>query len=89
MDVALNQFLSESLAIGIHGFYLKQITGDSGAGATLGDFEAKAAGIGPALLWSKEFGERNVSFIAKWLHEFEAENRLEGDHFFVSFVIDW
>lgn len=89
LDVALNQFLSESVAVGIHGFYLKQITGDSGSGAILGDFEAEAAGIGPALLWSKQFGKRNVTFIAKWLHEFDAENRLEGDHFFASFVMDW
>jgi hypothetical protein len=89
VDVALNQFLSESVAVGIHGFYLKQITGDSGSGAILGDFKAEAAGIGPAMLWSKQFGKRNVTFIAKWLHEFNAENRLEGDHFFASFVMNW
>jgi hypothetical protein len=35
VDLALNQFLSESFAIGLLDFYLKQITGDSGRGATL------------------------------------------------------
>ncbi len=89
LDVAFNQFLSESSALGIHGFYLKQITGDSGDGARLGDFKAEAAGIGPAVFWGKQIGEQNVSFIAKWLHEFEVENRLEGDHIFVSFAMDW
>jgi hypothetical protein len=89
VDVALNQFLSESLALGIHGFYLKQITGDSGSGAVLGNFKAEAAGIGPAILWSKQFGERNVTFVAKWLHEFDVENRLEGDHIFASLIMDW
>jgi hypothetical protein len=88
-DVAFNQFLSETLAIGLHGFYLKQITGDSGSGALLGDFKAEAAGIGPALLWGTSIGGQDVSFIAKWLHEFHAENRLEGDHFFLSFALDW
>ena len=89
LDVAFNQFLSDTFAVGLHGFYLKQITGDSGSGALLGDFKAEAAGIGPALLWTKKIGDQNVSFIAKWQHEFHAENRLEGDHIYLSFVLDW
>lgn len=89
LDLVANQWLSETLAIGIHGFYLKQITGDSGSGALLGNFKAEAAGIGPALLWTKTMAKQNVSFIAKWLHEFEAKNRLEGDHLFLSFALDW
>lgn len=36
LDVVLNQFLSETFAFGIHGFYLTQITGDSGSGAAAG-----------------------------------------------------
>ena len=89
LDVALNQFLSDALAIGLQGFYLKQITGDDGDGAILGDFKTEAAGIGPALLWSHNFGKQNVTFIAKWLHEFHAQKRLEGDHIYLSFVLDW
>ena len=89
LDVAFNQFLSETFAVGIQGFYLKQITGDSGSGALLGDFKAEEAGVGPALLWSTQIGDQGVSFIAKWLHEFHAENRLEGDHVFLSFALDW
>ena len=89
LDVVLNQFISESFAVGLQGFYLKQITGDHGSGAQLGSFKGEAAGIGPALLWSRDFGRQNVTFIAKWLHEFHAKNRLEGDHVFLSFVLDW
>ena len=89
LDVVFNQFLSETFAVGIQGFYLKQITGDSGSGALLGDFKAEAAGIGPALLWTTNFGDQDVSFIAKWLHDFHAENRLEGDNIFVGFALDW
>ena len=89
LDVVFNQFLSETVAVGLHGFYLRQITGDSGGGAILGDFKAEAAGVGPALLWSTKIGDQDVSLIAKWLHEFHAENRLEGDHIFLSFALDW
>jgi hypothetical protein len=89
LDVVFNQFFSETFAAGLQGFYLKQITGDSGSGALLGDFKAEAAGVGPALLWNTKIGDQDISFIAKWLHEFHAENRLEGDHIFLSFALDW
>ena len=89
LDYVFNQFLSETFAVGIQGFFLKQITGDSGSGALLGDFKAEAAGVGPAILWTTKIGKQDVSFIAKWLHDFHAENRLEGDSIFFSFALDW
>jgi hypothetical protein len=89
LDLVFNQFLSETVAVGLHGFYLKQISGDSGSGAVLGNFKAEAAGIGPALLWTKTIGSQDVAFIAKWMNEFNTENRLEGDHIFLSFALDW
>ena len=89
LDVVFNQFLSETFAIGVHGFYLDQITGDSGRGALLGDYKAEAAGVGPALLWTTRIGGQDVSFIAKWLHEFHAENRIKGDHVFLSFAMSF
>jgi hypothetical protein len=89
LDVVANQFLSDTLAVGLHGFYLKQVTGDSGSGAILGDFKAEAAGVGPAILWGTTIGGQEVTFIAKWLTEFHVDNRLEGDHVYVSFVMDW
>ena len=87
VDYIFNQFLSESLAVGIHGFYYEQLSGDSGSGAVLGDFKAEAAGIGPALMWIPPKYEGKVAFVAKWLNEYEAENRLEGDHVFFSFMM--
>ena len=89
LDVVFNQFFSETFAVGLHAFYLKQITGDSGGSALLGDFKADSAGIGPAVLWATKIGNQDVTFIAKWLHEFDATNRLEGDHVFLSFALDW
>ena len=86
IDYVINQFLSESWAIGVHGFYFEQLSGDSGDGALLGDFKAEAAGIGPAVMWIPPQYEGKVAFVAKWLSEYDAENRLEGDHVFVSFM---
>jgi hypothetical protein len=89
IDYMINQFLSESFAIGVHGFYLKQVSGDSGDGAILGDFKAEAAGIGPAVLWSPKRFDQKITFIAKWLHEYDTERRIEGDHVFVSFAMSF
>ena len=36
------------MQVGIAGYIYHQITGDSGSGATLGDFKSKIMGIGPA-----------------------------------------
>ena len=84
LDFAINRYLSESLALGVHGFHLEQISGDSGDGALLGDFEAQASGVGPALLYTTQIANKPISLKAKWLHEFDAERRIEGDHFIVS-----
>ena len=86
IDYMVNQFLSETFAIGVHGFYLEQITGDSGRGAILGGYEAEAAGVGPAALWTTKLFGHDATLIAKWLHEYHAERRLEGDHIMLSLV---
>jgi hypothetical protein len=84
VDYMLNQFLSETFALGLQGFYYKQITGDSGSGAILGDFKGEAAGIGPAVMWATRIKNVGMIINAKWLHEFHAEHRLEGDHLFLN-----
>ncbi len=89
VDYVINQFLSESFAVGITGYYFKQIGGDSGDGAVFGDFKAESAGIGPAILWNTTIGDQDISFIAKWVHEYHAKRRLKGDHFFVSLAMSF
>jgi hypothetical protein len=84
LDYMLNQFLSETFALGLHGFYYKQITGDSGSGALLGDFKGEASGIGPAIMWTPKIKGKDIVISAKWIHEFDTEHRLEGDHLFLS-----
>ena len=86
LDYMLNQFLSETFAIGVHGFHHKQISGDSGKGATLGSYKAEDAGIGPALLWTTKIWGKDVSWVLKWLGEYHAENRLEGSYSFIGFM---
>lgn len=89
LDYIFNQFLSESWAVGVHGFFYRQVSGDSGDGAVLGDFKAEASGVGPAVMWIPPKYEGEVAFVAKWLHEYDAKHRIEGDHVFLSFMMSF
>ena len=64
---------------GLSGYYYKQVSGDSGAGATFGDFKARAQGIGPVLSFTRKAGNADIIAELKWLKEFNNKNRLEGD----------
>jgi len=84
MDFMFNQFFSETFAAGLHGYYYKQLEGDSGSGALLGDFKSDSYGIGPSLLWIPESGGGRFSITASWLHDLDATNRMESDYVVIS-----
>jgi len=89
LDFVLNQFFSESFALGINGYFYKQIGADSGDGALLGSFNGEGAGIGPAIYYSKNISGKDVYFIAKWVRDYHAENRVEGDYAYASFALSF
>lgn len=65
--------------IGISGYYYKQISDDSGEGATLGAFRAQDTGLGPVISYASKVGGKDLIAETKWLHEFNTKNRLQGD----------
>ena len=80
VDFMANQFLSETFAIGAHGYYYNQLSGDSGTGALLGAFQGESFGLGPAFAWIPPAGGGKVSITGKWLHDLHSENRLKADY---------
>jgi hypothetical protein len=68
------------IGIGANGFYYQQITGDSGSGATLGDFEGRTVGVGPVLSYVRQIGKTTLATEVKWLPELDTEHRLKGDY---------
>lgn len=80
VDFAVNKFLSPDFAMGLHGYYYRQLSGDSGSGAVLGGFEGESFGIGPAFLWLPKAGKGKLSVSAKWLHDLRQTNRMHGDY---------
>ena len=49
LDLAASQFVSEKMHIGLVGYLYYQLSGDSGSGAILGDFQGQVIGLGPQL----------------------------------------
>ena len=69
---------------GVSAYWYDQVTGDSGNGATLGDFKAEAAGAGPVLSWANSTG-KYVGEI-KYIMDFHNENRLDGDTVWLKLI---
>jgi len=72
--------------IGAVGYAMIQTTGDSGQGARLGSFKSEVYGAGPILSYDAKIGERPVTLLLKWYHEFEAQNTFEGDTVTAAFA---
>ena len=87
VEFAAMQYLSKAFAIGVTGYHYDQITGDSGAGARLGAFEGRVTALGPNINYNFQWGATPVSTSLRWLHEFNAVNRTEGDAFLFSATI--
>jgi hypothetical protein len=75
LDWALSQFLSTQWNVGAVGYLYYQLTGDSGAGATLGPFKSGVASIGPEVNYALTLGgvQGLVGLRGYW--EFWAQNR--------------
>lgn len=74
-------------SVGVTGYYYKQLTGDSGAGATFGDFKAKTVGVGPSASYVRKLNGNELLTELKWLHETTTQNRLEGDTVFLKAML--
>jgi hypothetical protein len=65
--------------LGLNGYYYKQVTGDSGSGATFGDFKGRTVGIGPVASFATKLDGHDLITEFKWLHEASTTNRMQGD----------
>jgi len=76
---AASHFLNKNVLVGVAGYYFQQLTGDSGAGATLGNFEGRVVGIGPQIGFMFPVSEGYQGYLnLKAYKDFATENRPEG-----------
>lgn len=79
IDWAASQFLNEHLHVGLVGYAFQQLTGDSGDGATLGDFKSRVFGVGPQIGYKFSASDTTDGYLnLKGFYEFGAKNRPEG-----------
>ena len=78
LDWAASQFLSEQWQVGLVGYFYHQVSGDSGAGAVLGDFKSRVYAVGPQVGYFFPVGGSKWYLNLKGFYEFEAKNRPEG-----------
>jgi hypothetical protein len=77
----------KGLVLGVVGYDYRQITGDSGSGATLGPFMGRVDAIGPGLSYTTVIDKRPVTFNLRYYHEFDAEKHFQGDSTLASGTI--
>ena len=75
------------IGVGANAFYYQQITGDSGSGAVLGDFEGRTVGVGPILSYVHNIRKTSLVAELKWLPELDAQNRMKGDWIWFKLVL--
>jgi hypothetical protein len=91
LEAAALQHLPNGVALGVSGYAYQQLGEDSGDGADnfkdLTDaesLEARVFGIGPIATYSTKISGAPFNFKLKYIHEFEARRRFEGDIFWGS-----
>jgi hypothetical protein len=70
-----------NLALGLGGYVYRQVSADSGSGATLGAFEGRAIGLGPQLSYTNAAG---LNIAGRWQREFRVENRPLGNKLWIN-----
>ncbi|MEA3419364.1 MAG: transporter [Campylobacterota bacterium] len=78
IDWGASRFLSETLNVGLAGYFFYQLSGDSGEGAILGDFKSRVNAVGPQLTYFFPVGKTQGVLSVKSYWEFGAEHRTEG-----------
>jgi hypothetical protein len=79
--LAIKRF-KNGFGIGFVESWIQQITDDGGSvPAGLHGFTGRAFGIGPIVTYSTKLGKSHLDFSARWIHDFDVSNRVEGDGF--------
>jgi hypothetical protein len=87
LDWGVSKFLSKQVHVGLVGYAYQQLTPDSGAGATLGDFKSRVFAVGPQIGFLFPVGDLQGYLNLRGYKEFAAEHRPEGWNAWVTFAI--
>jgi hypothetical protein len=84
---AIGLEFAPGLLIGVVGYDYRQLTGDTGSGASLGPFRGRVDAIGPGLTYTTLLGQTPFILNVRHYHEFNASNHWEGSSTILSGTI--
>jgi hypothetical protein len=87
LDLAASHFFSKQTHAGPVGYIYRQVGGDSGSGATLGDYKSRVNGLGLQIGHFFPVNDKQWYVNVKSYKEFGAKNRAEGWNVWVSLAI--
>lgn len=87
LDWGASKFLTKQIHAGLVGYAYQQLTADSGAGATFGDFRSRVFAIGPQIGYIFPLGDMQGYFNLRGYGEFGAQNRAEGFNIWFTFAV--
>ena len=87
IDWAASRFVTKETHLGVVGYFYHQITGDSGEGASLGDYKSRVNAIGLQVGHFFPVGKEPWYVNLKGFHEFGAKNRPEGWSVWLTLLI--
>lgn len=88
VDSLLIKRFANGWGVGGVGGWIEQLEDDDSAIADrLDGFKGRSLALGPIATYAKKWDGGQVEFSARWLKEFDVENRLEGNPFMVSAAI--
>jgi len=86
VEGAIEKQFSPTWSLGLQAYYFSQVSGDSGAGDTLGPFKGEVGGVGVTGAYNFKIADKIPATLR--LHamtEFDAKNRLEGNSVWLDF----
>jgi len=79
--LAIKRF-KNGFGIGFIESWIQEVTDDEGRLADrLNGFVGRSFGIGPIVTYSTKLGKSHLDFNARWIHDFDVKNAVEGDGF--------
>ena len=86
---AIGREVATGLMLGIVGYDYRQLTGDSGSGATLGPLKGSVDAIGADLSYTTVVHKHPLILNLRHYQEFKAENRWQGNSTPASATLKW
>lgn len=77
-DLAVTKNLTKEFSVGVMVGHYQQVSGDGGAGASLGSYRGRVTAVGGTIGYNFELGRIPISARLKIMREVEVENRARG-----------